>query len=60
MDIGGANILSTVASSTTNYFDVYSPIFLGIGGLVLAMVVINALIDMVIEKKEVANDKSVL
>lgn len=55
MDIGGSQIVSTIASSTSNYFEVYSPIFLLIGGLVLAMVVIGALIDMVVQKKQIAN-----
>lgn len=60
MDIGGTQIVSTIASSTSNYFEVYSPIFLLIGGLVLAMVVIGSLIDMIIQKKQVANTDDVL
>lgn len=45
MDIGAAQIVTTIASSTTSYFDVYSPIFLVVGGLVLAIAVIGALLD---------------
>jgi len=60
MDIGGSQIVTTIASSTTNYFEVYSPIFLLVGGLVLAMVVIGALIDMVTQKKEVAETTDVI
>jgi len=54
MDIGGSQIVTTIASSTTNYFEVYSPIFLLIGGLVLALAVIGVLIDTVRTKDEVA------
>jgi len=45
MDIGAAQIVTTIATSTTEYFDVYSPIFLLIGGVVLAIAVIGALLD---------------
>lgn len=60
MDIGGTQIVTTIASSTTNYFEVYSPIFLLIGGLVLAIGIIGALIDMASAKKEVAQSDNVL
>lgn len=60
MDIGGSQIVTTIASSTGNYFEVYSPIFLLIGGLVLAIGIIGALIDMVVNKKEVASTNDMI
>jgi hypothetical protein len=47
MDIGAAGIVSTVASSSTGYLSIYSPIFLLIGGLVLAFGVIFMLVGVV-------------
>lgn len=44
MDIGAAGIVATIASSSTSYLDIYSPIFLLIGGLVLAVCVIAILL----------------
>ena len=46
MDIGGSQIVTTIASSTTNYLELYSPIFLLIAGLILAFVVIEYLISL--------------
>jgi hypothetical protein len=46
MDIGGVQILETIASSTSTYFEVYSPIFLLVGGVVLAMGIIGVLVDI--------------
>jgi len=60
MDIGGSQIVTTIASSTTNYFEVYAPIFLLVGGIVLAIGVIGALIDMVTNKKELAENTDVI
>lgn len=60
MDIGGSQIVTTIASSTTNYFEVYAPIFLLVGGIVLAIGVVGALIDMVTNKKEVAENTDVI
>ena len=60
MDIGGLQIVTTVASSTTNYFEVYSPIFLLVGGLVLTIVVIGALIDTTRPKKDLAETTDML
>lgn len=44
MDIGAAGILSWVASSTNQSFSTYSPIFIFIGGIILAMIIISVLI----------------
>ena len=60
MDIGGTQIVTTIASSTTTYFEVYAPVFLLIGGLVLAIGVIGVLIDTVTNKKDVADSTTVL
>jgi predicted membrane channel-forming protein YqfA (hemolysin III family) len=60
MDIGGSQIVTTIASSTTNYFEVYAPVFLLVGGIVLAVGVVGLLIDMVVRKKEVAENTEVL
>jgi len=54
MDIGGTQIVATIASSTSDYFVIYSPIFLLIGGIVLAIGIIGVLVEMVSTKKEVA------
>ena len=45
MDIGGSQIALWIASSTTAAFEAYAPIFLLVGGLVLALAVIGGLID---------------
>lgn len=44
MDIGIQEIVDVIASSTTAYLVTFSPLFLMVGGLILAMVVIFALI----------------
>jgi len=45
MDIGASQITSVIVASTTDYIAAYSPVFLLIAGLVLALAVIGALID---------------
>jgi len=45
MDIGANQIVDVIVSSTTAYVAEYSPIFLLIGGIVLALAVIGALLD---------------
>lgn len=45
MDIGANQITSVIVASTTSYISAYSSIFLLIGGLVLALGVIGALLD---------------
>jgi hypothetical protein len=42
----GAEVAGLIASSTTNYLITFSPIFILIAGLVLALVVITAILDM--------------
>lgn len=44
MDIGAAGILGWIASSTNASFTTYSPIFTFVGGIVLAIFVITAII----------------
>jgi len=46
MDIGAAGIVSWVASSTNASFSTYSPIFLLVGGLVMALMVMAVLIGI--------------
>lgn len=46
MDVGAAEIVNWIASSTTSNLNVYSPVFYLIGGLVLAFVVITFLISL--------------
>ncbi len=60
MDIGGSQIVTTIASSTSTYFEVYSPIFLLVGGIVLAISIIGALINYTTGKKELAESDGVL
>lgn len=45
MDIGADQITSVIVASTTSYIGAYSSIFLLIGGIVLALGVIGALLD---------------
>lgn len=45
MDIGADQITSVIVASTTDYISEYSSIFLLVGGIVLALGVIGALID---------------
>jgi len=45
MDIGANAITTVIVGSTTSYIAEYSPIFLLIGGIVLALGVMGALID---------------
>lgn len=47
MDIGIQNIVDIIVASTTDYLVVFSPVFLLMGGIVLAMVVIFALIGFI-------------
>jgi len=44
MDIGISNIVPIIASSTTSYVSIFSPVFLLIGGLLLAIGVIHYLV----------------
>jgi hypothetical protein len=52
MDIGAAQITNVIVASTTSYMGAYSSIFLLIGGLVLALGVIGALIDKFFNRQE--------
>jgi hypothetical protein len=46
MDIGADQITNVIVASTTDYIVEYSSVFLLIGGLVLALGVIGALLDI--------------
>lgn len=52
MDIGADQITSVIVASTTDYISAYSSIFLLIGGLVLALAVIGALLDKFFPRQE--------
>jgi len=52
MDIGANQITSVIVASTTDYIQAYSSIFLLIGGLVLALGVIGALLDKFFPRQE--------
>lgn len=52
MDIGADQITSVIVASTTDYISAYSSIFLLIGGLVLALGVIGALLDKFFPRQE--------
>lgn len=61
MDIGSANIVTQIASGTTQYLAVYSPIFLLIGGLVLGIGIIATLISILTKKPvDIFNDDDIL
>lgn len=46
MDVGATQIVNWIASSTTSNLSVYSPVFLLIGGIVLAFIVISFLVAL--------------
>jgi hypothetical protein len=46
MDIGASQITNVIVSSTTSYMVAYSDIFLLMGGLVLALAVSGALLEV--------------
>lgn len=60
LDIGVTEIVTIIASSTTSYFSVYSPLFLLIGGIVLAFAVIEMLLDRFFPQKEYTENKNML
>lgn len=45
MDIGISNIVTVIIDSAGDYLVTYSPLFIAIAGLVLAIAVIGAIID---------------
>lgn len=51
MDIGIIQIVSVIASGTTQYLATYSPLFLFIGGIILAIGIISVLISLLTKKK---------
>lgn len=51
MDIGISSIVTVIVDSTTDYLAVYSPIFLLIGGIILAIGVVSVLISLFSKKK---------
>lgn len=59
MDFGLSNVPTMLATSTTGYLVEFAPIFLLIGGLVLAVGVITALISAFFVKK-VDNENDVV
>lgn len=61
MDIGASQIVSQIASGTTQYLAVYAPVFLLIGGIILAIGIIGVLITMVSGRKiETFDDDDIL
>ena len=52
MDIGIQQITTQIASSTTGYLVTFSPIFLLVGGLILAIVVIASLLGFMPNSKK--------
>jgi len=52
MNIGASEITNVIVASTTDYIGEYSPVFLLIGGVVLAFGVIGGLIDVFFTKNE--------
>lgn len=61
MDIGASQIVLQIASGTTQYLSVYSPIFLLIGGIVLAIGIIASLISILTRKKvDVFEDEDII
>jgi len=51
MDIGAGEIMTAIASGTSQYLVTYSPVFLFAGGFVLAIGVIGVLISFFTGKK---------
>jgi hypothetical protein len=52
MDIGASAITTTIVGSTTGYLAEYSPIFLLVAGIVLAIGVIGAILDRFLGSKD--------
>lgn len=52
MDIGASQITNVIVASTTDYISTYSSIFLLVGGIVLALSVIGALLDYFFPRQE--------
>lgn len=50
MDIGINQIVTEIASSTSSYLVTFSPLFLLVGGIILAFGIISALIGFVPKK----------
>jgi len=59
MDINGTEMASTIAVSSTDYLAVFSPIFLLIGGIVLAMGIVSAMVE-IIYRRRFADDEDVI
>lgn len=51
MDIGVSNIVPVIASGTTQYLAVYSPVFLLMGGLILAIGIVAVLISLLTRRR---------
>lgn len=51
MDIGASQIVTQIASGTTQYLSVYAPVFLLMGGIILAIGIIGVLISFLTGKK---------
>lgn len=51
MDIGATQIATQIASGTSEYFVVYSPIFLLVGGIILAFGIMGFLVSIFTGKK---------
>lgn len=58
MDIGIAQIVDQISSSTTSYLVTFSPLFLFIGGVILAMVVLALLVQTIFGIKMLRNDEN--
>lgn len=52
MDIGIQEIVDEIVSSTTGYLVTFSPLFLFVGGLILAFVVISSVIGFIPKKND--------
>lgn len=55
--IDGGEVAGIIASSTTNYIIQFAPIFYLLGGLLIALIVIEYLIEMIRPKQISDNQK---
>lgn len=51
MDIGISEIVPVIASGTTQYLATYSPLFLLVGGIILAIGIVAVLISFLTRRK---------
>lgn len=55
-DIGISNIVTVIIGSAGDYLTLYSPLFIAIAGIVLAIGVLGGIIDRIFPQKDKIDD----